>query len=82
MNKLLHDIRQAPPNHITILETGYSMLYDIGDEEKGYGLYSYAILNNNNRSATFLKDVFEAIPGADKKDTAAHVLKPTFFTFP
>lgn len=82
INNLLHDIREALPNHLTILETGYSMLYAIGGEEKGYGLYSYAILNNNDRSATFLKDVFEAIPGADKKIRLHSVFKPTFFTFP
>ncbi len=82
INNLLHDIREAPPNHLTILETGYSMLYAIGGEEKGYGLYSYAILNNNDRSATFLKDVFEAIPGADKKNTAAQRIQTNIFYIP
>jgi hypothetical protein len=52
--------RNPPPKHREqILETGYSLLKDVGGEEQGYGLYSYAILvNNNDRSAKFLNDVF------------------------
>jgi hypothetical protein len=42
-----------------ILETGYSLLKYLGGEEPGYGLYSYAILvNNDDRSAKFLGHVF------------------------
>jgi hypothetical protein len=42
-----------------ILETGYSLLKDIGGEEQVYGLYSYAILvNDSDRSAKFLGNVF------------------------
>ena len=42
-----------------ILETGYSLLKDIGGEELVYGLYSYAILvNDSDRSAKFLGNVF------------------------
>jgi tetratricopeptide (TPR) repeat protein len=58
----------APPPKI--LETGYSFLKDIGGEEPGYGLYSYAILvNDNERSAKFLGDVLKAIPSVE--ETAA-----------
>jgi hypothetical protein len=42
-----------------ILETGYSLLKDIGGEDPDYGLYSYAIMvNDSDRSAKFLSDVF------------------------
>jgi uncharacterized caspase-like protein len=42
-----------------ILDTGYSLLKDIGGEEPDYGLYSYAILvNDSDRSAKFLGYVF------------------------
>jgi hypothetical protein len=44
---------------IGILETGYSLLKDIGGEEPVYGLYSYAILvNDSDRSAKFLGNMF------------------------
>jgi hypothetical protein len=46
-----------------LLETGRAQLTDLGKEAPGYGLYSYAILtSNSNRSATFLKEVFDLIP--------------------
>jgi hypothetical protein len=62
INNVLHDVRQAPPDHLTIVDTGYNVLWDIGGEEERYGLYSYAILNYNDRSAAFLNAVFKAIP--------------------
>lgn len=53
-----------------ILETGYRVLVESEGEEPGYGLYSYAIaVNNNNRLAIFLKDLFSLIPPVE--DTAA-----------
>jgi hypothetical protein len=42
-----------------ILETGYRLLKEIDREERGYGLYSYAILvQDNKRSTEFLGSVF------------------------
>ncbi len=41
-----------PPIRLKILETGYSLLTEIGREEPGYGLYSYALaVSNDSRSA-------------------------------
>jgi hypothetical protein len=52
-----------PPSGPKILETGYFLLDDIGREEPGYGLYSYAlVVNHSDRSAKFLSEVFSAIP--------------------
>ncbi|MGA9487309.1 MAG: hypothetical protein WBV25_09580, partial [Methylocella sp.] len=46
-----------------ILETGFSLLTEIGGEDEAYGLYSYALLvNNNDRSVKFLGDVLNATP--------------------
>jgi hypothetical protein len=73
-----HDER-VPPG-VRILETGYSLLEEIGAEEEGYGLYSYAIVNDNDRSAAFLKDVFKAIPFVE--DTAALPSRTNIFYIP
>jgi hypothetical protein len=52
-----------PLPRIRILETGYSQLPELGKEEDGYGLYSYAVLtSNSDRSAAFLTEVFTTIP--------------------
>jgi len=59
-----------------ILDTGYSLLKDIGGEDLGYGLYSYAILvNDSDRSAKFLSNVFgDGINGIPPvEETAAQV---------
>jgi len=46
-----------------ILETGHSHLSELGKEEDGYGLYSYAILpSESRRAATFLSELFREIP--------------------
>jgi hypothetical protein len=48
---------------LRILETGYSHLSELGKEEEGYGLYSYAILpSESSRAATFLSRLFKEIP--------------------
>lgn len=62
--------RQERAARVKILETGYSLLKGIGGEELGYGLYSYAILvNNNDRSAKFLDKVLKAIPAVEGTGT-------------
>jgi flagellar biosynthesis GTPase FlhF len=68
-----------------ILETGYSLLKDIGGEEPDYGLYSYAILvNDSDRSAKFLGDVFgdgfNAIPPVE--ETAAQPTQTNILYIP
>jgi hypothetical protein len=46
-----------------ILETGYSVLAELGKEESGYGLYSYAILPADSaRASSFLSEIFREIP--------------------
>jgi hypothetical protein len=46
-----------------ILETGYSQLEELGTEQPGYGLYSYAILvDASDRSAAFVAEVFKFPP--------------------
>jgi hypothetical protein len=48
---------------LRILETGYSHLSELGKEEEGYGLYSYAILpSESRRAAIFLSQLFREIP--------------------
>ncbi|MEA2835631.1 MAG: hypothetical protein QOD89_181 [Bradyrhizobium sp.] len=48
---------------LKILETGYGQLPELGREETGYGLYSYAILPSESaRAALFLAKVFKEIP--------------------
>jgi hypothetical protein len=64
-----------------ILETGYGPLKGIGEEEPGYGLYSYAVMvNYNSRSAKFLSDVFSAIPPVE--NTAAQRSQTNIFYIP
>jgi hypothetical protein len=70
--KSVQDVRvaAAPYKRLTILETGYSQLPELGKEEAGYGLYSYAVLSSNSeRSAAFLAEVFKSIPPIE--ETAA-----------
>jgi hypothetical protein len=46
-----------------ILETGYGVLSELGKEDSGYGLYSYAILPSDTpRSEIFLTELFKEIP--------------------
>ena len=55
---------------VRILETGYSVLQELGKEESGYGLYSYAVTGSDSiRSAAFLSQVFQSIPAVE--NTAA-----------
>ncbi len=52
---------------LRILETGYSLLSELGKEEEGYGLYSYAILASDTRRAEiFLTELFKKIPLIDQ----------------
>lgn len=45
-----------------ILETGYSLLSKLGNEDKGYGLYSYVIATSaSDRSSAFLKEVLGSV---------------------
>jgi len=70
-----------PPIRLKILETGYSLLPEIGREEPGYGLYSYAItVINSSRSVKFLTDMFLAIPPVE--DTAAQRSQTNIFYIP
>jgi hypothetical protein len=64
-----------------ILETGYSELQGLGREEKGYGLYSYAVLTSSTpRSAAFLGEIFKSIPPIE--DTAASRAQLNIFYVP
>jgi hypothetical protein len=62
------DVRSAgPAPRPRILGTGYGLLNEIGGEEPGYGLYSYALVvkkSDRSRSTKFLNDVFsvEGLP--------------------
>jgi len=48
---------------LRILETGYGYLPELGKEDGGYGLYSYAILpSDSKRAAIFLGGLFKEIP--------------------
>ena len=52
---------------LRILETGYSLLTELGKEDEGYGLYSYAILASGTRRAEiFLTELFKEIPSIDQ----------------
>ncbi len=52
---------------LRILETGYSHLSELGKEDEGYGLYSYAILPSDTRRAEiFLTELFKKIPLIDQ----------------
>lgn len=67
---------------IKILETGYSQLPELGKEEAGYGLYSYAVLSSTDtdRSAAFLAEVFKSIPAI--QDTGAKRSQLNIFYVP
>jgi hypothetical protein len=63
------------------METGYSLLADFGGEVPGYGLYSYGIaVNDSDRSARFLSDVFKGIPAVE--DTPAQRSQTNIFYIP
>jgi len=50
-----------------IFETGYSLLSELGKEDEGYGLYSYAIFPSNTRRAEiFLTQLFKEIPSVSQ----------------
>lgn len=73
--------RPSASIRLIILETGYSLLKDIGGEKPGYGLYSYALaVNDSDRSAIFLSDVFSEIPPVE--DTAVQRPKTNVFYIP
>ena len=63
IEKTLKDVvKEGEITHITILNTGYSQLPELGKEEAGYGLYSYAVLtSDSDRSAVFLKEILQSI---------------------
>ncbi len=64
-----------------ILETGYSHLSELGKEEGGYGLYSYAILpSESHRAAIFLSRLFREIPSVG--DTGARRSQLNIFYVP
>jgi hypothetical protein len=66
---------------LRILETGYSQLQDLGKEEAGYGLYSYAVFTSSSlRSETFLREIFKAIPPVE--DTSAKRAQLNIFYIP
>jgi hypothetical protein len=66
---------------LTILATGYSQLPEMGKEEPGYGLYSYAALTGSSkRSADLLREIFESIPRIE--DTAAQRMQLNIFYLP
>jgi len=71
-----------PIARLLILETGYSPLPELGREEAGYGLYSYAVLasNSSDRSAAFLAEVFKSIPSIE--ETAAKRAQLNIFYVP
>jgi hypothetical protein len=66
---------------LRILETGYSHLSELGQEDDGYGLYSYAILpSESRRAATFLSQLFKEIPSIG--DTSAQRSQLNIFYVP
>ena len=55
-------IRKTPATRVTILATGFSQLPELGKEEPGYGLYSYAVLSfNSDRASAFLGEIFKSV---------------------
>ncbi len=74
----------GPPSsggRLRILETGYSHLSELGQEDDGYGLYSYAILpSESRRAATFLSQLFKEIPSIG--DTSARRSQLNIFYVP
>jgi hypothetical protein len=72
---------EIPLPRMKILETGYSQLPELGKEEDGYGLYSYAVLaSNSDRSAALLAEVFASIPSI--QETAARRAQLNIFYVP
>lgn len=68
-------------SRLIILATGYSQLAEIGKEEAGYGLYSYAVLSSHSpRSSAFLTEVFKSIPSIE--DTPAKRAQLNIFYLP
>jgi hypothetical protein len=66
---------------LRILETGYSPLSELGKEEEGYGLYSYAILaSDTRRTEIFLTELFKEIPSIDQ--TSARPSQLNIFYIP
>src|SRR6266581_939481 len=66
---------------LRILETGYSHLSELGKEDEGYGLYSYAILPSESRRAEiFLSQLFKEIPSI--YDTSARRSQLNIFYVP
>jgi hypothetical protein len=74
----------GPAPRPRILGTGYSLLNDIGGEEPGYGLYSYALVVKNSdrsRSTKFLNDVFSVISSIEGLPTPHSQLNLLSITF-
>jgi hypothetical protein len=66
---------------LRILETGYSHLSELGREERGYGLYSYAILpSGSKRAEIFLAELFKEVPSIGQ--TAARHSQLNIFYVP
>ena len=58
------------PKSPRILETGYARLGAVGEEKRGYGLYSYILITSySNKSVSLLNEIFKVIPNV--KNTAA-----------
>jgi hypothetical protein len=73
--------RVSNSGQLRILETGYSPLSELGKEEEGYGLYSYAILaSDTRRAAIFLTELFKKIPLIDQ--TSARPSQLNIFFIP
>jgi hypothetical protein len=73
--------RAPSGGRLRILETGYSHLSELGKEEDGYGLYSYAILpSESRRAAVFLSQLFREIPSIG--DTSAQRSQLNIFYVP
>jgi hypothetical protein len=73
--------RVSSGGRLRILETGYSHLSELGREERGYGLYSYAILpSGSKRAETFLTELFKEVPSIGQ--TAARRSQLNIFYVP
>jgi hypothetical protein len=72
---------QPSVGRLNVLLTGYSQLPQLGKEEAGYGLYSYAVLtSDSDKSSAFLGEVFKSIPAIE--DTAAQRIQLNIFYIP
>jgi hypothetical protein len=87
--KTAHDIgailekssRENTITRMTILDTGFKQLPELGKEESGYGLYSYAVLTSNSEQAVaFLAEIFKSIPNIE--DTQAQRAQLNIFYLP